>query len=92
MVLETSAFSKEEVVEKEDALITDCPTCRERKIQIPDAPANVTHICPKCYAALFNALMKCIEPARITDYMKVIKRAVVPRLSIVSHLDKEKVA
>ncbi len=72
--------------------VQDCPTCKERKIIVPDHPANETHICGKCYAALFNALMKCIEPARIEGYMRVIKRATAPHLSLVSHLDKERVA
>jgi hypothetical protein len=65
---------------QEVAMIIDCPTCKERKIIVPNQPDGKSYICRKCYAALFNTLMNIIRPAQ------------TPHLTLVNLEHKENVA
>lgn len=72
--------------------LIDCPTCKERRIIVPSLMENTTYICKKCYAALFNALMKVFPSNKIDLYMSIIKPAKTPHLTLVKEVETEYVS
>jgi hypothetical protein len=72
VVLETSVFSKEKM-EKEDALITDCPGQCKRKIIVPNKQDGKTRLCKECFVAIEQSLLKALS---------MFSRAPEPRLAV----------
>ncbi len=62
-------------------MIIDCPTCKERKVIVPDKPDGCSHICKKCYAALMNKLLLLIKPAP-TPHLTIAKGPTIKTESV----------